>query len=222
MKIKICGMKYNTEAVADLKPDYLGFIVWEPSARFFDDDIPPIPSKIKKVGVFVDAEPDQIIHHVEKYQLHAVQLHGSETVAYCARLQKDFRTAGQSAELIKAFSVGEEFRFDELESYLDYCDFFLFDTRGELPGGTGKQFNWQLLAGYPFRKPYFLSGGIGAEQLAELLNFTRRPEAEYCHAIDLNSRFETEPGLKNTEALSAFVTKFSAAQVAAQLKQHKK
>ena len=190
-------MKYgnNIEAVAKLNPDYLGFIFYEKSSRFFDSHIPTIPGSIKKVGVFVDANIDYVSEMIKKYHLNAVQLHGNESPEYCSKLQ----TSG--LEIIKVFSVLDEFDFSILKYYEDVCDYFLFDTKGKLPGGNGYTFNWDILKAYPSKKPFFLSGGIGLDQIEHIKAFKRSEVSKYCYAIDVNSKFESESGLKKINEL---------------------
>ncbi|MGB5692793.1 MAG: phosphoribosylanthranilate isomerase [Flavobacteriaceae bacterium] len=206
MKLKICGMKYNSDDVAELRPDYLGYIFWEPSRRYFDGSISGRRSGPKRVGVFVDAAPEDIVLLVYEHCLDAVQLHGKEAPAYCRHLREILGTQHSSGiEIIKAFAVDEGFNFDPLKEYESSCDFFLFDTRDELPGGTGRRFDWRLLKNYELNKPYFLSGGIGLSDAEAIKSFLLQPEAENCYAIDLNSRFEIKPGLKNVKALKSFM-----------------
>lgn len=195
-------MKDNHEEVAQLQPDYLGFIFWEPSSRYFDGAVPQIASAIEKIGVFVDADLSSVLEHIKKYNLQGVQLHGKETTEYCKKLNKlkqelDFK-------IIKVFSVKEKFDFSILKEYEEVCDYFLFDTKGKLPGGNGFTFDWSLLKDYPSSKPYFLSGGIGLENVEEIKEFMRMPESKYCYALDINSKFEEKPGLKNIEKLKEF------------------
>ncbi|WP_250434542.1 phosphoribosylanthranilate isomerase [Hanstruepera flava] len=200
MKLKICGMKYhdNIEAVAKLQPDYVGFIFHEPSPRNFDDKIPNIPNSIKKVGVCVDEKIEFISRQIEKHKLDAVQLHGHESPEACRILK------ASGIQVIKVFSIKNEFDFSVLEPYETVCDFFLFDTKGKLPGGNGYTFNWNVLKDYPSTKPFFLSGGIGLEDTDNVLSFLKRQESKYCYAIDINSKFEIEPGLKNIKELEKF------------------
>lgn len=214
VKIKICGMKYpdNIGDIAMLQPDYLGFIFYEKSSRFFRGTIPELPSSIKKVGVFVDATIASIIEKVEKYDLDLVQLHGKESPEFCKELHglltKVDRTENAEipafAGIVKVFSIKDHFNFDELIPYESVCDYFLFDTKGKLPGGNGYTFNWKVLKDYPSTKPYFLSGGIGLEEADNIAEFLRKQESEYCHAIDVNSKFEIEPGLKDLKKLEVF------------------
>ncbi|MGA1150157.1 MAG: phosphoribosylanthranilate isomerase [Flavobacteriaceae bacterium] len=206
IKIKICGLRdfENSRAVADLNPDYMGFIFWSKSSRFVDTATPSLPNSIKKTGVFVDETPSVIRKQIENHKLNALQLHGNETPEICAVLKET------GTEVIKAFSVGASFNFKNLEPYLPTCDFFLFDTKGPLPGGNGYRFNWSLLADYPFDKPFFLSGGIGLEYLPALKRIAK--EALPLYAIDVNSKFETAPGHKDLQTLKEFKTQWDELQ----------
>jgi len=190
-------MKYpeNTKAVAALLPDYLGFIFWEKSPRNFVGDIPELPETIKKVGVFVDASEDEIAAKCSKYKLDFIQLHGSESVAFCKSLKRE------NIGIIKAFSIGNDFDFGILSDYEPFCDFFLFDAPGRSPGGNGISFDWELLRNYDLETPLFLSGGIAPES-AEAIKNVEIP----IFAIDINSKFEIEPGLKNIDAILTFKT----------------
>ncbi|WP_242204830.1 phosphoribosylanthranilate isomerase [Aestuariivivens insulae] len=239
MKLKICGMKYqdNIQQVATLQPDYLGFIFYDKSARFFNTEIPALPNTIKKTGVFVDANLDHVMAMVNKHNLQAVQLHGKESPEYCNELkclyeeyQSECRQKhnnevislkdemsnqyidkpsatvehDNTLEIIKVFSIKDEFNFEVLKPYEKVCDYYLFDTKGKLPGGNGYTFNWDVLNKYPSTKPYFLSGGIGLNEIEKLNAFKTSKASTYCHAIDVNSKFEVEPGLKNIELLNEF------------------
>nr|WP_321229990.1 phosphoribosylanthranilate isomerase [uncultured Psychroserpens sp.] len=209
MKLKICGMKYkdNTTEVAQLQPDYLGFIFYENSSRFFDGNIPELPKSIKKTGVFVDASLEFIIEKIKTHNLQAVQLHGSESPEFCNTLRHAELVSvshHEKLEIIKVFSIKDNFDFSVLEAYEAVCDYFLFDTKGKLPGGNGYTFNWDVLKDYPSTKPFFLSGGIGLNEIDQVLLFLQKQESRYCHAIDVNSKFEIEAGLKDIEKLKAF------------------
>ena len=151
MKVKVCGMKYedNIREVAALQPDYLGFIFHEKSLRNFENTIPKLPDTIKKVGVFVDEKIEFICGQLEKHQLDVIQLHGHESPEMC-RLLKSTK-----AKVIKVFSIKNEFDFSILNHYEEVCDFFLFDTKGKLPGGNGYTFNWDVLKEYPINKTIF-------------------------------------------------------------------
>lgn len=210
MKLKVCGMKYedNMLEVASLQPDYIGFIFWKPSSRFFSSTLAKLPEISKKVGVFVDASIEEIILKIEEYNLQAVQLHGEESPAFCTQLTQSVKSKADwvstKLEIIKVFSIKDNFDFNRLLAYEEVCDYFLFDTKGRLPGGNGYGFNWEVLKNYPSKKPYFLSGGIGLEETDQIKNFLQRPESKYCYAIDVNSKFETEPGLKDVKKLKEF------------------
>jgi phosphoribosylanthranilate isomerase len=200
IKLKVCGMTQaaNIAVVAELQPDYLGFIFYPKSPRFISDVsaelIKYVPSTIKTTGVFVNEELEVVKAYVFKYNLKAVQLHGKESVGYC----EEIKSTG--VELIKAFGVDENFDFSQLEPYLNTVDYFLFDTQTPAHGGSGKVFDWKLLEKYTFDKLYFLSGGIDLSH-ATTLKEINDPRL---YAIDVNSKFELEPGLKDVEKLKEF------------------
>jgi len=198
MKLKVCGMRSpdNIMALSQLAPDYMGFIFWAPSSRYVETSTPVLPSSIKKTGVFVDASVDYIQSMIKEHSLQAVQLHGNETAHYCALVQ------GFGVEVIKAFSIMEDVDFRFLKDFETSCDFFLFDTKGELPGGNGYGFDWNILANYPSKKPFFLSGGIGPEHAAEIKALLNTDLPLY--AIDVNSKFERAPAHKNIDTLKQF------------------
>ncbi|MBL6666876.1 phosphoribosylanthranilate isomerase [Flavobacteriaceae bacterium] len=198
MKLKVCGMRApdNIAALSDLAPDYMGFIFWENSKRFVNNPTPDLPASIKKTGVFVDASPAYITDMVKHHQLQAVQLHGEESPNFCQKLN------ALGLEIIKAFAVDASFDFSVLEAYETVCNYFLFDTKGPLPGGNGNRFDWSVLRNYPSAKPFFLSGGIGPgdqNAIASIINLNLP-----LYAIDINSQFEIEPGLKNIEIIKQF------------------
>jgi len=206
MKLKVCGMKYadNMIEVAQLQPDYLGFIFYDKSPRFFNGSIPNLPKTIKKVGVFVNASMDAINEKVKKYEFDAIQLHGDESPEFCEACRAELGSETHLVEIIKVFSIKDDFNFDVLKPYEKICDYYLFDTKGTLPGGNGYTFDWKVLKNYPSTKPFFLSGGIGLEETESILAFLERPESKFCHAIDVNSKFEIEPGLKNKKKIYEF------------------
>ena len=199
MKLKICGMKYpeNILEVSELLPDFLGFIFWEKSSRYFDGEIPEIPKSIKKVGVFVNATLEEISFKIKKYDLDLIQLHGNESPKFCEKLKKE------NIEIIKVFSVNDDFDFSLLKPFENTCNYFLFDTKGKLPGGNGITFNWQILQQYKLTKPIFLSGGIGLDEIENIKKLNLP-----IYAIDVNSKFEIEAGLKNIELLKNFKNNF--------------
>ena len=202
MKLKICGMKYpdNILEVGSLLPDYMGFIFWDKSARYFDGVIPQLPKSIKKVGVFVNETAEIILAKAQKYDLQAIQLHGQESVEFCQELKENLKQV--QIKIIKVFSVDDSFDFEVLKPFETVCDYFLFDTKGKLPGGNGTTFDWKVLEKYPSSKPFFLSGGIGIEEMEAVNEISKTNLPLY--AIDVNSKFEIEPGLKNTEKLNSF------------------
>jgi phosphoribosylanthranilate isomerase len=207
MKLKICGMKYpeNILEIAKLKPDYLGFIFWRKSSRFFDGTIPNLPKSIHKVGVFVNATVEEILEKVNRYELQIIQLHGNETVTFCDELRSPTDKIDEvQIKIIKAFSIDSEFDFTKLNEYETVCDYFLFDTKGKLPGGNGTAFDWNLLTKYNLSKPYFLSGGIGLQEITNIKEFITSDISKNCIAIDVNSKFEIQPALKNEKELSQF------------------
>ena len=183
MKLKVCGMKYleNIKSIAALQPDYMGFIFYEKSERYFKNIIPMLPKGIKKTGVFVDEYLEIVISLVEEYQLEAIQLHGSESVDY----------------------IQNTINFGILEPFLNKVDYFLFDTEGRKRGGNGVQFDWSILKNYPFKKPFFLSGGIALDDVRQIkkIQNVRLP----IHAVDINSKFEIKPGLKSVKKVEKFI-----------------
>ena len=210
MKLKVCGMKYqdNINQVAALQPDYLGFIFYENSARNFDaHHIPELTESTKKTGVFVDADINFVIEKVNKHSLQAVQLHGKESPEYCDALRhKNIKQVlvDKKLEIIKVFSIKDEFNFKVLKPYENFVDYFLFDTKGKLPGGNGYTFDWNVLNNYPSTKPFFLSGGLGLNEVEDIKQFANSKASKYCYALDVNSKFEIEPGLKNILILKDF------------------
>ena len=147
LKLKICGMREaeNIREISGLKPDYLGLIFFEGSSRYVSGEIEELEGEIKKTGVFVNASEEEILQKVEKYTLSAVQLHGDESPEFCSKLNKAFSEAGKEVEIIKVFSIKEEFDFQELEPYEGIADLYLFDTKGKSRGGNGIAFNLSLI-----------------------------------------------------------------------------
>jgi len=200
MKIKVCGLRdpENIAALAPLRPDYAGFIFYEKSPRFVGELDPgaldSLPPNTRRVGVFVNAPEEYILRMAERYGLDLLQLHGNESPEQCSRLR---RTYG----IIKAIAIEKPEDLAAADSYQACCDYLLFDTKTAAYGGSGKAFDHGILSGYTGEIPYFLSGGIGPgyEEYLVNLNLPR------CIAVDLNSRFETEPGIKNTDELKRFI-----------------
>lgn len=209
MIIKVCGMKEpgNIIKLAELKPDYMGFIFYPRSKRYAGKPdknvLASLPASIKLTGVFVDQKQEEIIDKVLEYQLDVVQLHGTESPGYCLLLRDalNARQPQKSVELIKAFGISPGFNFSDLDPYNDYIDYFLFDTKTVEHGGSGLSFDWKILDQYSGNKPWFLSGGLSPENINEISNFAFKN----LYGLDLNSRFETEPGIKDIKSLrSAF------------------
>lgn len=196
MLIKVCGLK-NPDQVAIISKhvDFVGFIFYANSKRFVESSSPSFGAK--KTGVFVNEIPQTVLKTARLEKLDAVQLHGNEKPEECAEIYNQLK-------VIKAFGIHENFNFQELEEYENYVDFFLFDTKSPLKGGSGKQFDWTILKNYKGKTPFFLSGGITPESL----NAIRQFEHNKLAGIDLNSRFETEPGIKDIELLNTFLDEF--------------
>lgn len=208
VKLKICGMKFpdNIQEIAHLESDFLGFIFYENSVRnYTENTIVSIPNSVNKVGVFVNERQEKIIKTIQKYELNMIQLHGKETESYCLELLTQLKQNQLDIKIIKAFSVDDYFVFQTLNDY-QMVDYFLFDTKGQLPGGNGTKFNWKILGNYHLEKPYFLSGGIGLDDIPSINEFLQTPSSKYCLALDVNSQFEIEAGLKNKEKLQQFKT----------------
>jgi len=193
VKLKICGLRDNVQEVAELCPDYIGFIFYKKSPRFVGVGftMPEFSKEIKKVGVFVNENIEIVVQLVRKHQLDYVQLHGDESATYCQECQK------HGIGVIKSFGIQDDFDFRQLAPFEDFVDFFLFDTKTSAFGGSGKVFNWKLLQNYRLEKKYFLSGGISLDNIGELSKI----DLEKVHALDVNSRFEIEPGLKDLDML---------------------
>lgn len=208
LKLKICGMKFseNIQEIASLQPDFLGFIFYENSLRnYTESSIISLPKSIQKVGVFVNESIEEIIKKIKKYDLKFIQLHGNETKSYCLDLINQLSENQLNINLIKSFSIDDTIDFSLLNDY-QTVDYFLFDTKGNLPGGNGTKFNWEILEKYHLNKPYFLSGGIGLEDVSNIIAFLEQPASKYCYGIDVNSQFELEAGFKNKEKLQQFKT----------------
>lgn len=205
MKIKICGLKdqSNIQELVELQPSYIGFIFYEKSPRYVGNELDEefirnLPKGINKVGVFVNASPDYILSVVRQYGLEYVQLHGSELPDFCRSIRQ------KGVNIIKAFLVDDHFNFMMLNNYKPHCDFFLFDTPGSQPGGNGTSFDWNILKRYDREKPFFLSGGIGNDNIVEVLELA---ETLPIYGVDINSKFEISPGLKDVGQVRAFVDK---------------
>lgn len=204
MKIKVCGMREsgNIKALMALKPDFMGFIFYPKSPRFTGEMLDQelllgFPAEIKKTGVFVNAETGFIVEQVNKYDLQYVQLHGHET----PHISKALKESGVG--VIKAVSVDKDFDFSTLDQYKETTDYFLFDTKGEGYGGHGVSFDWKILEKYKLDTPFLLAGGMNIDNIDHLDMLKDKPLA----GIDVNSKFEISPGLKNIELLKQLFEK---------------
>lgn len=211
MTVKVCGMREpnNITALAKLPIDLIGFIFYEKSPRFVGEDLMnwvqengSVLEGVKRVGVTVNREIDEILNLTHDYTLDYVQLHGNESPEYCAEIISFWDASSvHRAELVKAFAIDEKFDFEQTKAYEPHCAFFVFDTKGDQKGGTGQKFNWDLLAQYQGETPFLLSGGIDPDS-AEAIQKLQHPKMM---GIDLNSKFETEPGIKNIDELKLFL-----------------
>lgn len=208
MTIKVCGLRdpENAAAVAALDVDLLGFIFYPASPRALAPGqtaalrtaLDAAPASPDRVGVFVNAKVPEILQGVASLGLKYAQLHGDESPEYCASLQDVW----PSLRLIKAFSVDENFDFKSTEPYERFCDYFIFDTKTPQRGGSGQQFDWSVLNRYAGFRQFLLSGGIGPDDAAQI----RALNIPQMAGVDLNSRFEMEPGVKDVKLLREFVT----------------
>lgn len=198
--LKVCGMrdKNNISDLIEIQPDFIGLIFHEKSPRNVEIHTKTsIPSDIGTVGVFVNETEGFVLDKINEFDLKYIQLHGSESPHFCKNIKRLNR------KVIKAFNIHPEFDFSELEEYEPYSDYFLFDAFGKNAGGNGITFDWNLLDNYKGDTPFFLSGGIDAE-MAENLRTINHPMYK---GVDVNSKFEIEPGLKNIEKIKLFKEK---------------
>ena len=202
LTVKVCGMKYtdNRRALEILPIDIFGFIFYPPSPRFVNPaDLYNLRNltgtQKKKAGVFVDSTADHIMEIIQLAGLSHIQLHGCETPGFCDQIRKT------RVSVIKTFRVDDQFDFSTTEPYIEAVDYFLFDTRADKAGGTGKKFNWPVLEKYDLNVPFFLSGGIDPSD-AKSIKILNHP---MLIGIDLNSGFEDVPGVKNFEKLNNFL-----------------
>lgn len=201
--IKVCGMREaeNIRQVEQIAPDWMGFICWNGSARFVEDVPEYMPRSCCRVGVFVNPSPEEVRDNVFRLGLDAVQLHGQESPDFCMKIRKACGEGEHPLQLIKAFGIEPTKPFPDTAAYEKACDYFLFDTHCATAGGSGKCFDWKRLQQYRGNRPFLLSGGIGEEH-ADVL---RRLEHPMWAGIDLNSRFEKSPALKDVGKLKGFI-----------------
>ncbi|MBK9489968.1 MAG: phosphoribosylanthranilate isomerase [Haliscomenobacter sp.] len=214
MRVKVCGMRdmENIVALSQVPIDFIGFIFYPLSPRFaaankklekwLAKESPQALKSIARVGVFVNSELEDVLNKVHDYELDYIQLHGSERPEYCMELFSLWSFSSiRRASIIKAFSVDANFDFETVKAYEPYCKYFLFDTKGASFGGNGEQFDWSLLEKYQGEVPFFLSGGI-AEESAEAIKRLKHPMLA---GVDVNSKFETAPGLKDIASIQRFI-----------------
>lgn len=203
MKIKVCGMKYsgNIKAIQNLEPDFMGFIFYDKSPRCVTENNSPAMlndmKNTKLVGVFVNSTVAEVAQKVIQYKLDLVQLHGDETVDYVKALFE------LKIKIIKAFQIKENFTWSNLSTFTPYVEYFLFDTATDNYGGSGLKFNWNQLSNYKEEIPFFLSGGI---TINDVKNISNLDMPQLC-AIDINSKFETKPGMKDINLVKEMINK---------------
>ena len=204
MRIKVCGMTQieQVDKLADLGVTFAGFIFYPKSPRYVFKHMTTTQirkeNNINKVGVFVNAPVEEVLHMVDECRLHMVQLHGDESPKYCEKI-------ADYVSVVKAFRLSENDSVQwMIRPFMDVCDMFMFDTMGAGYGGTGKKFDWNILQGQTIGKPFFLSGGIEPGDEEKLKTFTQEPVAKALFAIDINSRFELAPGIKELDKVRLF------------------
>ncbi|EHQ24724.1 phosphoribosylanthranilate isomerase [Mucilaginibacter paludis] len=197
MKIKVCGLKdpENIKAISALSPDYMGFICYGLSPRFIAELEPEVlealPDTVYKTAVFVNESKATIDNLINQFDFNAIQLHGDESPEF----SQSFKP---KVKVFKAFGVDDDFDFNQLGVYADSVDYFMFDTKTEGYGGSGRAFNWNILENYTLDKPFFICGGISLDNLERIAEI-KHPRF---YGVDLNSRFETEPGKKDVQKLT--------------------
>ena len=197
MIIKVCGMKYadNIRALDQLKPDMTGFIFHHTSPRYVEKLPEYMPSSSLRIGVFVNSDTDYILYKVSEFGLNLVQLHGNESPEQCRAIRS------KGIDIIKAFQLNADNADTITAPHDGLCRYYLFDTPCAAYGGSGKTFDWTLTQSYHGNTPFLLSGGIRPESLEQISSF-RHPSFA---GIDINSGFETAPGLKDIEAIAEFI-----------------
>jgi phosphoribosylanthranilate isomerase len=208
MRTKVCGMTKPEQVyqLDEMGVEFAGFIFYPKSPRYVYKTMPAaeikrIKGKINKVGVFVNADVDEVLRTVDDCGLYLVQLHGDENPRVCERI-------ANYVSVIKVFRISEDDNIEwRIREYYDAADMFMFDTEGAGYGGIGKKFNWELLKEQHILKPFFLSGGIAPEDAEKLHAFQNEPAAKDLFAIDINSKFEMMPGIKDMEKVKEFVEK---------------
>ena len=199
MKLKVCGMKFseNIAEIESLKPDFMGFIFYKKSKRFFNESKIILNDKINRVGVFVNQEINEVIDNIKKYKLDYVQLHGEEDVRYCLSIKS-------ICKVIKVFKIDDTFNFDKVKKFENVSDYYLFDTKTNLHGGSGKKFNWEILKNYNSKKYFFLSGGISENDIEEIKKIRK---IYPIIGIDINSKFELPNLKKDRDKIKSLIDK---------------
>lgn len=211
MQFKVCGIRDINQALAleAMGIDYIGFIFYAPSKRYVLAELSLAdlkkfqPIHAKKVGVFVNEPIASLLNIVASAGLEMVQLHGDEDEVYISALKNKLM---EKVKIIKVFRVGGAMPF--LDSFNTLADYYLFDTDSKMYGGTGAHFNWDVLKGNPIEKPYFLSGGIGPNDITGIEVMKKTKAGQTLVALDVNSQFEIEPGIKNLEKIKTFINAF--------------
>jgi len=205
MRVKVCGItqQEQLEMLPEVGATFAGLIFYPKSPRDVLRNMTTSQLKkennINKVGVFVNASSEEVLHMVDECRLHMVQLHGDETPRFCEKI-------ADYISVVKAFRISESDNIGwRIQEYMEVCDMFMFDTEGAGYGGTGKKFNWGKLENVTVGKPYFLSGGIEPADVERLKNFEIKPEAKGLFAIDINSKFEIMPGVKDMNLIKKFI-----------------
>jgi len=190
----------NVKEIGQTNPDFMGYIFYPGSPRYVGEEpemaiFHNVPPGIKRIGVFLNEDNHKILNLSNRSGLDMIQLHGNESPVSCLQLKSS------GLLIIKAFNIDNEFSFENLMQYMPGCDYFLFDTKSEKPGGSGRKFNWEKLEEYTLDKPFFLSGGIGPEDSGIIKTIENRG----FFAVDVNSRFEDAPGIKNVDLVKTFI-----------------
>jgi phosphoribosylanthranilate isomerase len=211
MRIKVCGMTQlqQVDQLEQSGVSFAGFIFYPKSPRYVLRHLTTgqirKENNINKVGVFVNASVDHVLQMVDECRLHMVQLHGDETPKFCEQI-------ADYISVIKAFRLSDNDNIEwMIRPYRDVTDMFMFDTEGAGYGGTGKKFNWDMLAGTQIGKPFLLSGGIQPEDAEKLKTFAADPVAKELFAVDINSKFEIAPGIKDMAKVKQFVGEVKSA-----------
>ena len=205
--VKVCGMRDadNIREVEALGIDYMGFIFWPKSSRYVSEMPTYLPTKCKRVGVFVDASIGDVMTIAEQYQLDLIQLHGQESSSYITQLRPHLSLLNSKISIIKALNIATTADLANAKQYEGIVDYLLFDTKGKSVGGNGEKFDWSVLSAYTGNTPFLLSGGIGPDD-AERVKAFNHPK---CIGIDLNSKFEISPALKDINKLQEFIKELS-------------